>query len=83
MRYLAQIDTRVRGIPCRIGVLGYESYAAAYVSGPPERCSPAFGGFGDYEILDQRGRLAPWLAKKISKDDEALIQETIFEYMEG
>lgn len=82
MRHLAHVDFRLQGIPCLIGVLYYESYAPAYTSGAPERCYPADGGIGEYEILDRRGRPALWLAKKITPDIEAEIQEAIYTAME-
>jgi len=81
--YIAEIEARVAGIPCLIGVVDYERYQPAYISGPPEDCYPAEGGTGDFEILDSRGRRAPWLEKKITAQDEENIQEAIFEYMEG
>lgn len=82
-RYVAEIDARVCGIPCKIGVLCYEPYSPAYLYGPPERCFPAEGGYGDYELLDKRGRRAQWLEKKIDSNEEIHIQEQIFDALEG
>jgi hypothetical protein len=81
-KYIAEIEHRVCGIPCLIGVTDYESYTPAYISGPPENCYPAEGGSGDYEILDQRGRPAPWLERKMKPRDHDDVQDRIFSYME-
>lgn len=79
-KYLAEIETRVDGIPCLIGVLdftqvkGSHSYSAA--------SDMDYHGYteADYEILDRRGRLAPWLASKITDSIDDDIHESIVEY---
>jgi hypothetical protein len=81
--YIAEIEHRIAGIPCLIGVTDYEGYSPAYVSGPPENCYPSEGGTGDFEILDRRGYRAKWLERKLTAKEEDLIQEAIFEYMEN
>lgn len=81
--YIAEIESRVCGIPCIIGVVDYEAYVPAYISGPPENCYPSEGGEGDYEILDRRGRPAPWLAKKMTANDEDRVLAEIYKYMES
>lgn len=81
--YIAEIEHRVCGIPCIIGVTDYEGYTPAYTSGPPENCHPAEGGSGDFEILDRKGYRAKWLEKKITAKDEDAIQELIYDHMEN
>jgi hypothetical protein len=81
--YIAEIEHRIAGIPCLIGVTDYEGYTPAYVSGPPENCYPSEGGTGDFEILDRRGYRAKWLERKLTAKEEDLIQEAIFRYMEN
>ena len=78
--YIAEIDATVCGIPCIIGVTAYEGYTPAYVSGPPENCYPAEGGYGDYHLLDRKGYRAQWLERKVTNDSE--IQDQIFSYFE-
>ena len=80
--YIAEIEARVCGIPCIIGVIDYEAYVPAYVSGPPENCYPSEGGYGSWEILDSRGRPAPWLEKKMKLADHNEVDEIVFNYME-
>ena len=81
--YIAEIEHRVCGIPCIIGVTDYEGYTPAYNSGPPENCYPAEGGSGDFEILDRKGYRAKWLEKKLTARDEDAIQELIYDHMEN
>jgi hypothetical protein len=81
--YIAEIEHRVCGIPCIIGVTDYEGYTPAYTSGPPENCYPSEGGSGDFEILDRKGYRAKWLEKKMTARDEDAIQELIYEHMEN
>ena len=79
-RYLAEIESRVDGIPCLIGVINFTcvrgsfSYSAA--------SDMDYHGYTDaeYEILDRRGRSAPWLACKVDDDIDETIRETIVEY---
>ena len=78
--YLAEIEATVCGIPCIIAVTDYEGYKPAYISGPPENCYPAEGGYGDYVLLDRKGYRAGWLERKVR--DEREIQDQIFSYFE-
>ena len=69
--------TKIAGIPCRCEVTRHAPASPMRITGT---------GFGDaeppepeeieYQILDQRGRPAPWLAKKLTKvDNPRLIEE--------
>lgn len=83
MSYIAEIEHRVAGIPCIIGVTYYEEYIPAFVNGPPDSCYPAEGGTGEWKILDRRGRPAPWLERKLTAAEEDDINEAIFNHMEN
>ena len=80
---MSEFDTTVCGIPCIVRVLSWERYVPAKVSGPPEYCYPSEGGYGEWEILDRRGRPAPWLEKKMTAKDEAKIEQFLFDKMEN
>ena len=80
--YLAVLPVRVAGIPAQIGVSHWEPYEPAQLSGPPEFCHPAEGGWGDWELLDRRGRPAPWLERKLTAADEERIAEAMFAHFE-
>ena len=81
--YIAEIESRVAGIPCLIGVIDWEEYVPAYTSGPPDRCYPSEGGCGSWEVLDRRGRKSPWLERKMTAADERRIEQDVFEAMEN
>jgi hypothetical protein len=83
MSYIAEIEARVAGIPCLIGVTSWWPYVPARTYGPPEDCYPEEGGYGDWEVLDRRGRPAPWLSKKLCSRDEQAIEELLFEHFDN
>jgi len=70
-------DTTVAGIPCQCLVYAYQEEIPMRITGsgygdaePPE--PEVF----DFRILDRRGHPAPWLERKLTKDDhERLKQE--------
>jgi hypothetical protein len=78
--YIAEIETRVAGIPCIVGVTHFESVAG------DSRADSDWDYYGyteaEFEVLDRRGRPAPWLAKKLSSSDESRIEEEIAEYFQ-
>ena len=80
---MSEFNTTVCGIPCIVRVLSWEPYLPAKVNGPPEYCYPAEGGYGEWEILDRKGRPAPWLAKKMTAQDESEIEQFLFDKMEN
>ena len=73
MAYLDKIETRIAGIPCLIGVTSYGR--PAYTAGAPENCDP--GDCAEYDVLDMRGRPAPWLVQKMKMADDTRILELI------
>jgi len=78
--YIAEIESRVAGIPCLIGVIDWEAYVPAYTSGPTDRCYPSEGGCGSWEVLDRRGRKAAWLERKLTDKDTSRIEQEVGEY---
>lgn len=83
MGHLAEIETHVAGVPCRVRLLGWEKYQPARISGPPEDCYPAEGGCGDWELLDMNGQPLPELEERMSEAEREKIDEQFFELMEG
>lgn len=83
MSYIAEIDHRVAGIPCLIGVSHYDRTEGSYSYDAPSDWD--YHGYTecDWEILDRRGRPAPWLARKINSKEEDAINEAIHRYMEN
>lgn len=70
------METQIAGIPCTIRV----DYVS--VTPPDSRADSDWDYEGytefDYTVCDRRGRPAPWLAKKLTSDDEARIQDEYF-----
>lgn len=79
---MVEFDYRVAGIPCIIRILAWEPYVPEYLGGPPEKCYEAEGGYGDFEVLDSKGKKAPWLEKKVTPEIRADIERQMFEIME-
>jgi len=82
MSYLAEIETRVAGIPCIIGVTYFESVRGSFSYHAASDWD--YHGYteAEWEVLDRRGRPAPWLAKKLSDKDESRIEKEISEYFQ-
>ena len=82
-RYIAEIEHRVAGIPCLIGVIDYTSVKGSYSYNAPSDMD--YHGYTecDWEILDRRGRPAPWLQRKVDAKEEDAINEAINREMES
>jgi hypothetical protein len=80
MTYIAEIETRVAGIPCLIGVVEYFSVAGSY----SQNAASDWDYYGytesDWEVCDRRGRPAPWLARKLTDKITREIDSEIAEY---
>jgi hypothetical protein len=79
MTYIIEIEHRVAGIPCLIGVSSYEHTPGTYSS----RADSDYEYYGwtdaDWQILDRRGRPAAWLERKLKEDDRREIEDIIHE----
>jgi hypothetical protein len=72
MAYIAEIETRVAGIPCLVGVTYFESVRGSYDYHAASDMD--YHGYTEceFEVLDRRGRKAPWLERKLT---DKIIQE--------
>jgi hypothetical protein len=77
------IDVRVCGIPAIARVLHYRPYEPAYRRGHPDNWEPASPPEIDFEILDRRGRPAPWLERKLTDAERERIERELIEYLEA
>ena len=81
MAYIAEIETRVAGIPCIVGVTYFESVRGSYSYHAASDMD--YHGYTEceFEVLDSRGRKAAWLERKITaaiqSDIEAEIAEAL------
>ena len=80
MTYLAEIESRVAGIPCIIGVTAYRAVRGTY-SQAATSSMEYYGSIDECEwvVLDRRGRHAAWLERKVTQADVNRI-ETQIEY---
>jgi hypothetical protein len=71
------VDVRIAGIPATVQVNSYLSVKGSYSYNAPSDLD--YYGYEDfdYEICDRRGRPAPWLEKKATKEDRENIEQAI------
>ena len=80
---MTEFETTVCGIPCLVRVINWEPYRPAILRADPGDSYPPEGGEGDWEILDRKGRPAPWQERKLTGQELARLEHAIFEYMEN
>lgn len=77
------VQTRVAGIPCIARVTHF--YRQRPWRGSAHSCPSDMDWYGftecEFQILDRRGRPAPWLERKLTDDEVARIEEEITESM--
>ena len=76
-----KVVMRIAGVPCLIGVTGYLYQPPC--KGHPSTCASDWDYYGyeeiEWEILDRRGRPAPWLERKLSKGERGEITSHLLE----
>jgi len=81
MAYIAEIETRVAGIPCIVGVTYFESVRGSY----SYHAASDMDYYGytecEFEVLDRRGRKAPWLERKLTDKIINEIEQEIAEQL--
>ena len=79
--YQALVEIRAAGIPALAGVFSY-SYQPPF-RGSPYLCSCSDDFYGheevEWELLDRRGKPAPWLDRKLSPADRGEITRELLE----
>lgn len=71
------METRISGIPCRVEVTSFYKYRAATVWGHPDGWAPAEPEEINFQVLDRRGRPAPWLEAKLDDADRRRIEREL------
>lgn len=81
MSFLAEIETRVAGIPCIVGVTYFESVGGSFSYHADSDLD--YYGYTECEftVCDRRGRPAPWLERKLTAEDTSRIESEIAEQM--
>lgn len=84
-KYQLVFDTRIAGIPCQIGVT-YFHHQPPW-RGSAHTCDSDLDYYGyielEYDVLDRRGHLAEWLAKKIDDDLDAELRNELQQMLQG
>jgi len=81
MSYIAEIESRVAGIPCLIGVTHFDSVQGSYSYNAPSDMDYYGYTESEWDVLDRRGRPAAWLERKLTDDDRQRIEQEIAEAM--
>lgn len=76
------IDSRVAGIPCKIQVLSYNKQEPMGRSADSDMDCYGYTNI-EFEVLDTRGRSAPWLNRKLNSDDRNAIEQEIIDAKES
>lgn len=79
--YIEEIEARIAGIPCLIGVKEYNKVQGSYSYHASSDWD--YYGYTDcsWDVLDRRGRIAPWLEKKLDNKTRDEIETLIAKYM--
>lgn len=70
------LDSRVAGIPCKIQVLSYSKQEPMGRSADSDWDCYGYTEI-EFDVLDTRGRPAPWLERKLNSDDRNAIEQEI------
>lgn len=80
MRYIAEIETRVAGIPCLIGVIDFTRVRGSYSYHAASDMDYYGYTESEWDVCDSRGRKAPWLERKLTDKMISEIESTVSEY---
>ena len=75
--YIAEIEHRVCGIPCLIGVTHYDRVKGSYSYNAPSDLDYYGYSESEWEILDRKGYKAAWLERKMTDYDRDNVEEAI------
>jgi hypothetical protein len=81
MSYITEIESRVAGIPCLIGVTEFSSVRGSYSYNAASDMDYYGYSESEWDVLDRRGRPAAWLERKLTDDDRQRIEQEIAEAM--
>ena len=71
------MDTRVANIPCKVEITRYYQGRAATIWGHPDGWAPGEPDEISFQVLDRRGRVAPWLEAKLDDADRRRIEDEL------
>ena len=71
------MNTKISGIPCQVEVTRFYKYRAATIWGHPDGWAPSEPDEISFQVLDRRGRVAPWLEEKLDEQDRRRIEDEL------
>lgn len=81
--YIAEIEHRVAGIPCLIGVTYYDKVEGSYNYWEDSDWDYYGYSESEWEILDRKGYKAAWLERKLNDKENNAVEQAIAEYFSG
>ena len=75
------MDTRISGIPCQVLVTCYYPARPARLHGHPDTWYPPEPEEISFQVLDRRGRVAPWLEAKLDEQGRRRIEDELRAYL--
>ena len=75
------MHTKISGIPCQVLITCYYPARPARLHGHPDRYAPGETDEISFQVLDRRGRPAPWLEEKLTEDDRVRIERELSDYI--
>jgi hypothetical protein len=75
--YIHQLDAEICGIPCIIGVTTYERVQGSFSYNAPSDMD--YHGYEEieFDVLNRRGRPAPYLERRMTDDERESIEDDI------
>lgn len=84
-KYIYEHETRICGIPCILAV--HYFHCQPPWRGSAHTCDSDMDFYGyteiEYDVLDRRGHIAEWLAKKIDPDLEVELRNELEQILQG
>lgn len=69
--------TTIAGIPCRVDLTHYSAPSPSRVDAEPDYCFEGDAEELEFDVLDRRGRAAPWLARKLTPAETGRIEDEL------
>ena len=75
--YIAEIEHRIAGIPCLIGVIGYDCVEGSYNYFADSDVDYYGYTESEWDVLDRKGYRAKWLERKLDDDENSEVEAAI------
>ena len=75
------MHTKISGIPCQVLITCYYPARPARLHGHPDLYTPGETDEISFQVLDRRGRVAPWLEAKLDEQGRRRIEDELRAYL--